>query len=258
MGVCGRPLVLVLRAAHQGGGRRLQPVPHRDRPRRDRGVLAAALLAVGRAPLPPAQQLRPLLYTMLGAVFGWPILLALALERTTSAHVAVIAAFMPLTTALFAVLRTHERVTWQFWAAAGTGTAALVAFALSRGGARRRRPRGRRARRRRGAGVVVVLRRGRLGHARDAGLAGDLVGRGARAPRDDPGLGAPLVVGRRPTSRPPPSGPPWSCSASRPCTSASSPGTAGCARGDRPRRSGAAAAGAPDARVVGPVPRRAR
>ncbi len=98
------------------------------------GVVAAALLAVRRAPLPPAQQLRPLLYTMLGAVFGWPILLALALERTTSAHVAVIAAFMPLTTALIAVLRTHERVTWQFWAAAGTGTAALVAFALSRSG----------------------------------------------------------------------------------------------------------------------------
>jgi drug/metabolite transporter (DMT)-like permease len=98
------------------------------------GILAAAVLAARRVPRPPAQHVRPLLYTMLGAVFGWPILLALALERTTSAHVAVIAAFMPLTTALVAVLRTHERVTWQFWAAAGTGTAALVAFALSRGG----------------------------------------------------------------------------------------------------------------------------
>src|SRR4051812_8087525 len=72
---------------------------------------------------------------MLGAVFGWPILLALALQRTTAAHAAVIAAFMPLTTALIAVLRTHERVSWQFWAAACAGTTALVAFALSRGGA---------------------------------------------------------------------------------------------------------------------------
>src|SRR3954470_6128652 len=99
------------------------------------GVLAAGLLRIRRAPLPPAPQMRPLLYTMLGAVFGWPILLALALERTTSAHVAVIAAFMPLTTALIAVLRTHERVSWQFWAAACTGTAALVVFALARGGA---------------------------------------------------------------------------------------------------------------------------
>jgi drug/metabolite transporter (DMT)-like permease len=99
------------------------------------GSIAAVLLAARRVPLPGREHRRPLLYTMLGAVFGWPILLALALERTTSAHVAVIAAFMPLTTALFAVLRTHERVSWQFWAAASTGTAALIAFAVSRGGA---------------------------------------------------------------------------------------------------------------------------
>jgi drug/metabolite transporter (DMT)-like permease len=99
------------------------------------GALAVVLLVCRRVPRPPAEQLRPLVLTMLGAVFGWPILVALALQRTTSAHVAVIAAFMPLTTALIAVLRTHERVSWQFWLAAGTGTAALLAFALSRGGA---------------------------------------------------------------------------------------------------------------------------
>ena len=98
------------------------------------GVLAGALLAVRRVPFPPRQHLRPIVYTMLGAVFGWPILLALALERTTSAHAAVIAAFMPLMTAVIAVLRTHERVSLQFWAAATTGTVALVAFSLSRGG----------------------------------------------------------------------------------------------------------------------------
>jgi drug/metabolite transporter (DMT)-like permease len=99
------------------------------------GALAIVMLAWRRVPSPPREHLTPLLVTMLGAVFGWPILLALALERTTSAHVAVIAAFMPLTTALIAVLRTHERVSWQFWAAASAGTAALLVFALSRGGA---------------------------------------------------------------------------------------------------------------------------
>ena len=97
-------------------------------------VPALALLAVRRVPLPPRSAWWPLVATAIGAVFGWPILLALALERTTSAHVAVIAAFLPLTTALIAVLRTHERVSWQFWLAAGAGTAALVAFAVSRGG----------------------------------------------------------------------------------------------------------------------------
>jgi drug/metabolite transporter (DMT)-like permease len=99
------------------------------------GGLAAVLLLLRRAPRPAPAQWRPLFYTMLGAVFGWPILLALALQRTTSAHAAVIAAFMPLTTALFAVRRSHERVPRQFWAAAGAGTTALVLFALSRGGA---------------------------------------------------------------------------------------------------------------------------
>ena len=99
------------------------------------GVVAAALLAIRRVPFPPREHLTPIVFTMIGAVFGWPILLALALERTTSAHVAVIAAFMPLTTALFAVVRTHERVSRQFWLAAVTGSLALVVFALSRGGA---------------------------------------------------------------------------------------------------------------------------
>lgn len=99
------------------------------------GVLAAVLLLVRRVPLPAREHLTPIAFTMVGAVFGWPILLALALERTTSAHVAVIAAFMPLTTALFAVLRTHERVSGQFWLAAVTGSLALVVFALTRGGA---------------------------------------------------------------------------------------------------------------------------
>jgi drug/metabolite transporter (DMT)-like permease len=99
------------------------------------GVMAAFVLAVRRVPLPARCHWAPLCFTMLGAVFGWPILLALALRHTTSAHVAVIAAFMPLATALIAVLRTHERASWQFWAASSAGTAALVAFAVSQGGA---------------------------------------------------------------------------------------------------------------------------
>ena len=99
------------------------------------GLLAAVILGIRRVPVPARRHWSPLFFTMLGAVFGWPILLALALRHTTSAHVAVIAAFMPLATAVIAVLRTHERASWQFWAAASAGTAALVAFAVSQGGA---------------------------------------------------------------------------------------------------------------------------
>lgn len=95
--------------------------------------LAAIVLAARRVPFPGKAYLRPLLFTALGAAFGWPILIALALQRTTSAHTAVIAAVMPLVTALLAVLRTHERVTREFWIAASLGTGILVAFSLSRG-----------------------------------------------------------------------------------------------------------------------------
>ena len=98
------------------------------------GAAALVVLGVRRVPFPAREHLRPLLFTMLGAVFGWPILLALALERTTSAHAAVIAAFMPLATAVLAVTRTGERVSRQFWAASALGAAALVVFAVSRGG----------------------------------------------------------------------------------------------------------------------------
>ena len=99
------------------------------------GVLAAVILSVNRIPWPARHLVRPLLLTMIGAVFGWPILIALALQYTTSAHVAVIAAFMPLSTAIIAVFRTHEKVSAKFWLAASVGTSALVIFALGRGGA---------------------------------------------------------------------------------------------------------------------------
>lgn len=99
------------------------------------GVLAAALLAWRRVRVPARAHWRGIFYTIAGAVVGWPVLVALALERTTSAHTAVVASFMPLSTAIIAVLRTRERVSPTFWLAAGVGTTALVAFSVSRGGA---------------------------------------------------------------------------------------------------------------------------
>lgn len=99
------------------------------------GMLAIAILVIRRVPFPDRSLWRGIWYTVAGAVVGWPVLVALALERTTSAHTAVIASFMPLCTAVLAVWRNKERVSTQFWFAASTGTAALVLFSLSRGGA---------------------------------------------------------------------------------------------------------------------------
>jgi len=87
-----------------------------------------------RRPLPAPDLWRPLAWTALGAVFGWPLLIALALQYTTSVHAAVITSVMPLVTAILAVAIGGEKVRRSFWWATGLGTVALVLFALSRGG----------------------------------------------------------------------------------------------------------------------------
>jgi len=99
-------------------------------------TLAVPLMYAKKIPSLPRALWRPMLFTTLGAVFGWPILIALALQRSTSAHVAVIAAVMPLVTALMAVIKHKKHVSKQFWFASSLGTALLVLFALSRGGAK--------------------------------------------------------------------------------------------------------------------------
>ena len=73
-------------------------------------------------------------FTAAGAVFGWPILIALALQRTTSAHVSVIAAVMPLVTAIIAVIKHHKHPGVSFWVASSLGTVLLIAFSITRGG----------------------------------------------------------------------------------------------------------------------------
>jgi len=97
-------------------------------------TLAIPMLMAFRTQRFPRTHIRAFIFTTLGGAFIWPVLIALALHRTTSAHVAVIAAVMPLTTAIFAVLRTKDRVNWQFWAASISGTFLLIVFAFTRGG----------------------------------------------------------------------------------------------------------------------------
>ena len=103
-----------------------------------RPVIAACLaiplmVALKVAPL-PRHLWRPMAFTALGAVFGWPILIAIALHRTTSAHVSVIAAVMPLVTAIIAVIKNRKHPGPSFWVASSLGTALLIFFSISRGG----------------------------------------------------------------------------------------------------------------------------
>jgi drug/metabolite transporter (DMT)-like permease len=97
--------------------------------------IAIPLMLIAKVPPLPRELIRPTIFTALGAVFGWPILIAIALHRTTSSHVAVISAAMPLVTAIIAVIKNKKQPGLSFWAASVLGTSLLVFFSLSRGGA---------------------------------------------------------------------------------------------------------------------------
>jgi len=99
-------------------------------------TIALPLMLRARALHLPRKLWKAMAFTTFGAVFGWPILIALALQRSTSTHIAVIAAVMPLVTALIAVLKYKKRVGVQFWLASSLGTLLLILFAVSRGGAK--------------------------------------------------------------------------------------------------------------------------
>ena len=97
-------------------------------------VLAAIMLAWRRDPLPARRHLPGLFIVALGVIVGFPLFSSLAMRHVPAAHGAVVIGLVPLATAVFAVLRTHERPSRGFWVAAFAGSAAVVAFALVEGG----------------------------------------------------------------------------------------------------------------------------
>jgi drug/metabolite transporter (DMT)-like permease len=99
------------------------------------GLLAAAWLRATRAPRPRPSQWRPLLLTSLGVVFGFPLLLGLAVQRVDAAHAAVVSGLLPIATAVIGALLMRQRPSAGFWACALLGTTLVVGFALWKGGA---------------------------------------------------------------------------------------------------------------------------
>jgi len=96
-------------------------------------ALAAAYLVSRRACLPGRALLPGLLVVAAGVVLGFPLFTALALQRTDSAHGAVIVGLLPAATAVLGVLRTGERPSPAFWAACAAGALAVAVFAVVRG-----------------------------------------------------------------------------------------------------------------------------
>lgn len=98
-------------------------------------VLGAALLRMAAQRLPARGDLPGLLLVSVGAVLGFPLLTALALQYVTAAHSLVFIGLLPLSTAAFGVLFGGERPKWRFWLFSLAGAMSVVVFALSRGGA---------------------------------------------------------------------------------------------------------------------------
>jgi len=97
-------------------------------------LLGAALLALLRQARPAHKDLASLTIVAIGVVVGFPLLTALALQHITSAHSIVFIGLLPLSTAIFGVLRGGERPQPLFWLFAMFGSATVAGFALSNDG----------------------------------------------------------------------------------------------------------------------------
>ena len=99
------------------------------------GLLGLALLLVFRERRPARNQIASLLVVALGVVVGFPLLTAFALKHVTAAHSTVFIGLLPLSTAIFGVLRGGERPRPAFWLFSMLGSALVIGFALLQGGA---------------------------------------------------------------------------------------------------------------------------
>ncbi|MFD4034221.1 DMT family transporter [Streptomyces sp. NPDC058637] len=97
-------------------------------------LLAGCFLLAGRVPVPDRRHWGPLAVVAGGVVIGFPLLTTLALRTSTSSHAAVVVGLLPLTTALFAALRTGSRPPRAFWAAALAGAAVVILFTVLQSG----------------------------------------------------------------------------------------------------------------------------
>ena len=97
-------------------------------------LLGAALLLLLRQAWPKREDMVSLAITAFGVVIGFPLLTALALQHITSAHSIVFIGLLPLSTAIFGVLRGGERPKPLFWLFSCLGSAAVAGFAILNGG----------------------------------------------------------------------------------------------------------------------------
>ncbi|MER0444650.1 DMT family transporter [Streptomyces sp. Edi4] len=97
-------------------------------------LLAGVFLWRGRVPFPDRAHWAGFAVVIGGVMIGFPVLTTLALGTATTSHAAVVVGLLPLTTAVFAAVRTRRRPSRAFWAAALAGAAVVVAFTVQQSG----------------------------------------------------------------------------------------------------------------------------
>ncbi|MBB3648724.1 drug/metabolite transporter (DMT)-like permease [Rhizobium sp. BK619] len=97
------------------------------------GILALGLLIAFREKRPSGRDILSLAVVALGVVVGFPLLTALALQHVTSAHSIVFIGLLPLSTAIFGVIRGGERPKPAFWLFSVLGSALVAGFAVMQG-----------------------------------------------------------------------------------------------------------------------------
>ncbi|WDF73390.1 DMT family transporter [Novosphingobium sp. KACC 22771] len=95
------------------------------------GGLGALMLIAMRESLPRGRQWLSLAMIAGGVVVGFPLLTAIALQEISAARSLVFVGLLPLSTALFGVLRGGERPGAIFWLFAQLGAGCVAGFALS-------------------------------------------------------------------------------------------------------------------------------
>jgi drug/metabolite transporter (DMT)-like permease len=94
-------------------------------------IIGATLLVLMRQKFPARRDLLPFAAMALGVVVGFPLFSAMALQHINAAHSLVFIGLLPLSTAIFGVMRGGERPRPLFWLFSVLGSATVAAFALS-------------------------------------------------------------------------------------------------------------------------------
>lgn len=97
------------------------------------GILALVTLMVFKEKRPERKKLGSLCIVAIGCVVGFPLLSALALQHITSAHSIVFIGILPVSTAVFGIIRGGECPKPIFWLFSALGSLLVIGYALAQG-----------------------------------------------------------------------------------------------------------------------------